>query len=59
MNLLTDPTPQELRQGAPQEELERDLLVQCYLSGQISEECWQKHIAADPALAAHLAGKTQ
>lgn len=31
---------------------ERENLIACYESGQVSEAAWEEHLAADPALAA-------
>ena len=31
---------------------DRDLLIACYLSGQIPEAAWQKHLRDDPGLEA-------
>jgi hypothetical protein len=33
------------------------LLLDCYLSGQVSVEQWQEHLAQDPGLAEFVAGQ--
>lgn len=38
-------------------ERHNQLLLDCYLSGQVSERQWQAHLAQDPGLAEYVAGE--
>jgi hypothetical protein len=53
---LADPEKVEAQDAhLPLLTAEQELLIQCYQSGQIEPDQWQRHLEQDPALAAHFA----